>query len=135
MSQNAYPQPVANYKIDMKVDGSKECETASTCSPTPRSVVTSTPSEASSWRSPEACPRRLSAQSNVSQSPRRGSLFPPDATPPSRCVRAQSASPRSSHTSIGDVQEHRRARSSSPRPSLRSAADANQQMGVRGSRN
>jgi hypothetical protein len=146
-SQNAYPQPVATHKIDTKGDANSECETASTCYATPRSVVTAAPSDASSWRSPRTCPQRLSVQSNerfgamhsaiekqLAESSRYGSLLAPDGTMPPGGVRSHSASPRPSHTSMGDsqLQEHRRARSSSPRPSLRSTADANQQIEHRG---
>jgi hypothetical protein len=147
MSQNAYPQPVATHKIAKKGDEHSECETASTCYPTPRSIATSAPSVASSWRSPRTYPERLSVQSNerfgamhsaiekqLSESSRRGPLLAPDGTMLPGCVRSQSASPRPSQTSMGDLQlqENRRARSSSPRPSLRSTADANQQIEHRG---
>jgi hypothetical protein len=142
MSQDAYPQ-VPQLKIDMKTEKEMECETSTTYSPTPRSVVTATISDAS-WRSPRTCPRRLSAESHesygavhcaiqkqYSESSRRGSLLPPVSH--SSSVRSQSAAPQANRTSIdSQSQEHGRARSSSPRPSLRTTAAVDQQSEHRG---
>jgi hypothetical protein len=143
MSQDAYPQ-VPQLKIDKNAEKEMECDTSTTYSPTPRSVVTATISDASSWRSPRSCPRRLSVESHesygavhcaiqkqYSESSRRGSLLTPDTH--SNSVRSQSAAPQANRTSMdSQSQEHRRARSSSPRPSLRTTASVDQQSDHRG---